>query len=57
MGDPLFANGVDLTVVLIVIGKTLFVFALLLVTVLISTVCWVAAAFLGPRAGPADLHQ
>ena len=36
MGDPLFANGVDLTVVLIVIGKTLFVFALLLVTVLIT---------------------
>src|SRR6266542_4630335 len=25
MGDPLFAHGVDLTVVLIVIGKTLFV--------------------------------
>lgn len=32
--DPLFANGVDLTVVLIVIGKTIVVFALLLVAVM-----------------------
>jgi len=32
--DPLFADGVDLTVVLIVIGKTIVTFALLLVAVL-----------------------
>ncbi len=32
--DPLFANGVDLTVVLIVIGKTIAVFVLLLLLVL-----------------------
>jgi NADH-quinone oxidoreductase subunit H len=32
--DPLFADGVDLTVVLIVIGKTVVVFALLLVGVM-----------------------
>jgi NADH-quinone oxidoreductase subunit H len=32
--DPLFARGVDLTVLLIVIGKTIVVFALLLVAVL-----------------------
>jgi NADH-quinone oxidoreductase subunit H len=34
MSDPLFADGIDLTVVLIVIGKTIFTFALLLVGVL-----------------------
>ncbi len=30
MSDPLFSDGIDLTVVLIVIGKTIFTFALLL---------------------------
>ena len=34
MNDPLFADGIDLTVVLIVIGKTIATFALLLVAVL-----------------------
>ena len=34
-GDPLFAKGVDTTVVLIVIGKTIAVFVLLLVSVLL----------------------
>jgi NADH-quinone oxidoreductase subunit H len=34
MSDPLFSDGVDLTVVLIVIGKTIATFALLLVAVL-----------------------
>ena len=33
-GDPLFADGIDLTVVLIVIGKTIVTFALLLIAVL-----------------------
>jgi NADH-quinone oxidoreductase subunit H len=33
-GDPLFSDGIDLTVVLIVIGKTIATFALLLVGVL-----------------------
>jgi NADH-quinone oxidoreductase subunit H len=32
--DPLFADGIDLTVVLIIIGKTIFTFALLLLGVL-----------------------
>ncbi len=35
MGDPLFANGVDLAVVLIVLLKTLVVFVILLVSVLL----------------------
>ncbi|HEX2048542.1 MAG TPA: NADH-quinone oxidoreductase subunit NuoH [Acidimicrobiales bacterium] len=34
MGDPLYAEGIDLTVFLIVAGKTLVVFAFLLVSVL-----------------------
>jgi NADH-quinone oxidoreductase subunit H len=34
-GDPLFAHGIDTTVVLIVIGKTVVVFALLLVAVML----------------------
>jgi NADH-quinone oxidoreductase subunit H len=34
VSDPLYADGIDLTVVLIVIGKTIVVFALLMVAVL-----------------------
>jgi NADH-quinone oxidoreductase subunit H len=61
--DPLFANGVDLTVVLIVIGKTIAVFALLLLSVLMYI--WFLRKVIarmqnriGPdRAGPFGLLQ
>lgn len=63
MGDPLFDNGVDLTVVLIVIGKALFTFALLVVTVLL--LIWIERKVvadmqnrIGPnRAGPWGVLQ
>ena len=61
--DPLFADGVDLTVVLIVIGKTIAVFALLLLSVLLYI--WFLRKVIarmqnriGPdRAGPFGLLQ
>jgi NADH-quinone oxidoreductase subunit H len=61
--DPLFSNGVDLTVVLIVIGKTLAVFVLLLLSVLLYI--WFLRKVIahlqnriGPdRAGPFGLLQ
>jgi NADH-quinone oxidoreductase subunit H len=61
--DPLFAGGVDLTVVLIVIGKTIAVFALLLLSVLLYI--WFLRKVIarmqnriGPdRAGPFGLLQ
>jgi NADH-quinone oxidoreductase subunit H len=61
--DPLYANGVDLTVVLIVIGKTIVVFALLLLSVLLYI--WFLRKVIarmqnriGPdRAGPFGLLQ
>ncbi|MEX1009135.1 MAG: NADH-quinone oxidoreductase subunit NuoH [Acidimicrobiia bacterium] len=61
--DPLFSNGVDLTVVLIVIGKTIAVFALLLLSVLMYI--WFLRKVIarmqnriGPdRAGPFGLLQ
>ena len=61
--DPLFANGVDLTVVLIVIGKTIAVFALLLLLVLfyiwfLRKVIAKMQNRIGPdRAGPFGLLQ
>jgi NADH-quinone oxidoreductase subunit H len=61
--DPLFAGGVDLTVVLIVIGKTIAIFALLLLSVLLYI--WFLRKVIarmqnriGPdRAGPFGLLQ
>ncbi len=63
MNDPLFSQGVDLTVVLVVIAKTLFTFALLLVTVLL--LIWIERKVvadmqnrIGPnRAGPWGVLQ
>jgi NADH-quinone oxidoreductase subunit H len=62
-GDPLFAKGVDTTVVLIVIGKTIAVFVILLVSVLLYI--WFLRKVIarmqnriGPdRAGPFGLLQ
>src|SRR5216683_2485959 len=54
-GDPLFDHGVDLGVVLIVIGKTLFTFALLMVSVLMLV--WIerkVVADMQVRIGPAE---
>jgi NADH-quinone oxidoreductase subunit H len=61
--DPLFSDGVDLTVVLIVIGKTIVTFALLLIAVLFFI--WFLRKVIadmqnrvGPeRAGPFGLFQ
>jgi NADH-quinone oxidoreductase subunit H len=63
MGDPLFNEGIDLTVILIVIGKAVFTFAVLLVSVLLMI--WIERKVvadmqnrIGPnRAGPFGVLQ
>jgi NADH-quinone oxidoreductase subunit H len=53
MGDPLFSEGIDLTVLLIVVGKTIFTFALLMVTVILLV--WIerkVVADMQNRIGP-----
>jgi NADH-quinone oxidoreductase subunit H len=62
-GDPLFANGIDFTVFLIVVGKTLVVFTILLVAVMFYV--WFMRKVIadmqnrvGPdRAGPFGVFQ
>jgi NADH-quinone oxidoreductase subunit H len=63
MGDPLFSNGVDLAVVLIVIVKTVIVFAVLLVAVLFmiwyerKVISYMQNRYGPNRAGPFGLLQ
>src|SRR3981081_3235769 len=63
MGDPLFNNGVDLAVVLIVLVKTLIVFVALLVSVLFmiwyerKVISYMQNRYGPNRAGPYGLLQ